>query len=449
MLRGGDVVLVAVSGGADSVALLDVLRGLAPELGLRLRVAHVNHGLRAESDADAAFVADLCARWDLPLQVERVTVERTPGTGWEGLEAAARRARHAALGRAAVAVGADRIATGHTADDQAETVLMRLLEGAGPRGLGGIAPVRGLYVRPLLDVSHAVIEAHLRAHGIGWVEDASNRDPRFVRNRMRADVLPFLAAHLDPAIAGRLAGGAEMARGLVAALERQAHALVARLGTRDADGVVLPAHTLTDLSDELGAEVLRAAAEILGAGGARRAPVERALRRVLDPAHPRAARLGPLVCERSGRWVRVGPPARPGLATRDWVVPGALDLPEIDARLDARVVARADGWKPAGEAHRVAFDADRLPGRLTVRSRRIGDRFLPWGAPGERRLKTVLIDAGVPRWRRARVPLVEAGGDIIWVAGVRRGRAAPVTDTTRRILDVTLVSPLAVSRPRE
>ncbi|HEU5189951.1 MAG TPA: tRNA lysidine(34) synthetase TilS [Methylomirabilota bacterium] len=449
MLRGGDVVLVAVSGGADSVALLDVLRALTPGLDLRLHAAHVNHGLRPESGADEAFVADLCRRWDIPLQVQRVEIERAPGAAWEGLEAAARQARHAALRRAAAVVGAHRIATGHTADDQAETVIMRLLEGAGPRGLGGIAPVRGVYMRPLLEVPRAAIEAHLRARGIDWVEDGSNRDPRFLRNRVRADVLPFLAARLDPAIATRLADGAAAARALVAELEDEARAVLARLGTREADGVVLPVRALGALPGELGAEVLRAAAETLGAGGARRAPGERALRRVLDPVRPRAARLGALVCERSGRWVRVGPPAGRVLVTREWGVPGALGLPEIDASLDARRVDRPADWKPAADVRRAAFDADRLPDRLTVRARRVGDRFLPWGAPGERRLKTFLIDAGVPRWRRAGVPLVEAGGDIIWIAGIRRGRAAPVTDATRRILEVTLVSPLAVSAARE
>jgi tRNA(Ile)-lysidine synthase len=445
MLRGGDVVLAAVSGGADSVALLDVLRVLAPGLGLRLHAAHVNHGLRPESGADEAFVTGLCRRWDIPLHAQRVEIERTPGAEWEGLEAAARQARHAALRRAAAAVGADRIATGHTEDDQAETVVMRLLDGAGPRGLGGIAPVRGAYVRPLLEVSRAAIEAHLRAREIGWVEDGSNRDLRFVRNRVRADVLPFLAARLDPAIAARLTAGAAVARALVEALEAEARAVLGRLGTREPDGIVLPARALGALPGELAAEVLRAAAATLGAGGARRAPGERALRRVLDAVRPRAARLDALVCERSGRWVRVGPPAGRALVTREWVVPGALGLPEIGASLDARCLDRAADWAPTADAHRATFDADRLPARLTVRARRAGDRFWPWGASSERRLKSFFIDAGVPRWRRAGVPLVEAGRDIIWVAGVRRGRAAPVTHATRRILEVTLVSPLAVS----
>ena len=449
MLRGGDVVLTAVSGGADSVALLDVLRALAPELGLVLYAVHVDHGLRAESGADAAFVADLCRSWGLPLRVERAEVARRPGEGWDGTEAAARRARYAAFRRAAAAVGAHRVATGHTADDQAETVVMRLLDGAGPRGLGGIAPVRGPYVRPLLDTPRAAALAHLVARGIAWVEDATNRELRFVRNRVRADVLPFLAERLDPGMSAWLAHASARARALVAALEGEAADVLARLGSREAEGIVLPTRPLSALSGDLAAEVLRAAAAVLGEGGARRAHGERALRRALDPLRPRAARLGRLVCERSGRWIRVGPVAVPGLAARGWSLPGTLALPEIDVGLEARCFIRDPGWMPERAADRVAFDADRLPTAVIVRARRPGDRFLPWGAPTERRLKTFLIDAGVPRWRRARIPLLEAAGEIIWVAGLRRGRAAPVIDATRRILEVTLRSPLAMPATQE
>ncbi|HKZ04997.1 MAG TPA: tRNA lysidine(34) synthetase TilS, partial [Methylomirabilota bacterium] len=250
MLRGGDVVLAAVSGGADSVALLHVLRALAPELGLTLRVVHVDHGLRAESGADAAFVAGLCRAWDVPLRVARVEVVRDGAAGWDGLEAAARRARYGAFRRAAEEVGATRVATGHTADDQAETVLMRLLEGAGPRGLGGIAPVRGAHVRPLIETRRSEVEAYLRAHGIEWVEDATNRDPRFLRNRVRGDVLPFLAARLDPGIVARLGDGAARARALVAELEREARAALVRVSAREADSIVLPAAALARMPEE-------------------------------------------------------------------------------------------------------------------------------------------------------------------------------------------------------
>jgi tRNA(Ile)-lysidine synthase len=445
MLRGGEIVLAAVSGGADSVALLHVLRAVAPELGLSLRAVHVDHGLRAESGADAAFVAALCRVWDVPLRVARVDVVRGAAGGGDGLEAAARRARYAAFRRAAEEAGAARVATGHTADDQAETVLMRLLEGAGPRGLGGIAPVRGAYVRPLIETRRGEVEAYLRAHGIEWVEDATNRDPRFLRNRVRGDVLPFLAARLDPGIVARLGEGAARARALVAELERDAREALARLGVREAESIVLPASALASMPEEHGAELLRAAAAALGDGGPRRAAGERALRRALDLRRPRAARIGRLVCERSGRWIRVGPAARRELAERRWPVPGTLALPEIDAELEARCHERgAPAW-PARDSGRALFDADQLPALLTVRARRVADRFRPWGGPDERRLKTFLIDEGVPRWRRGCVPLVEAGGEIIWVAGLRRGCAAPVTDGTRRILEMTLRTPLAVS----
>jgi tRNA(Ile)-lysidine synthase len=446
MLRGGDVVLAAVSGGADSVALLDVLRALAPELGFTLQAVHVDHGLRAESAADVAFVADLCRVWDVPLRVERVEVARRPGEGWEGTEAAARRARYAAFRRAAAAVGAHRVATGHTADDQAETVVMRLLEGR-PRGARRHRPVRGPYVRPLYAAAVARVRIWPRAASSGW------RTPpiatfRFVRNRVRTDVLPFLAERLDPGMSAWLAQASARARPPRRARGRGRDVL-ARLGSREAEGFVLPARPLSALSGDLGAHVLRAAAAALGEGGARRAHGERALRRALDPLRPRAARFGRLVCERSGRWIRVGPVAVPGLAACAWSLPGTLALPEIDARLEARCSIRDAGWVPERAADRVVFDADRLPAAVIVAGAPPATASLPWGAPAERRLKTFLIDAGVPRWRRARVPLLEAAGEIIWVVGLRRGRAAPVTDTTRRILEVTLRSPLAMPATQE
>jgi len=474
MLRGGEAVLVAVSGGADSVALLDVLRALAPSLGLTLHAVHVDHGLRPESAADAAFVTDLCRAGGVPLRVERVEIARPgPGGAWDGLEAAARRARYAAFRSAAAATGAVCVATGHTADDQAETVVMRLLDGAGPRGLGGIAPMRGPYIRPLLETRRYLIEAHLLARGIGWRDDASNADPRFLRNRIRHDVLPFLVATWDADAVEWLTGGAARARALEAALETAARAIVAALGRPVSGAIVLPARELERLPGDLAAEVLRAAAAGLGGGGAQRAAGERALRCVLAAGRPRAARLGRLRCERSGPWVRVGAATGADLRERAWEVPGELALPELGNRLSARCFVRPAGWVPARDPVRAEFDADRVPAHLTVRARRAGDRFLPWGGrveggpgeggsmeggsmeggpvegvPVERRLKSFLIAAGVPRWERSRIPLLEADGEIIWVAGLRRGRAAPVTEDTRRILEVTLASPLAVPGAR-
>jgi tRNA(Ile)-lysidine synthase len=438
MLRGGEAVLVAVSGGSDSVALLDVLGVLRESLGLTLTVVHVHHGLRPEADAEAEGVRRLCERLGVACHVERVTVRRAPP--WDGLEAESRRARHAALERVARVVGAARIATGHTADDQAETVLMRLLQGAGPRGLGGIAPVRGPLIRPLIETRRPAIEEYLGGRGLTWAEDPSNRDVRFLRNRIRHDLLPFMAELTGASVVEALGRSAAAARAVVTDLEERARAELVRLATRDGAGWSLDVGALAERPIELAAEVLRQAAALLGETRPLRGPAQRALRRLLGEAQPRrAARLGRLAVERSGRRLRVGPVALPALVARVWPVPGALELPEINARLGARIVARTGDYTVPRAPGRAAFDADALPSALAVRARRRGDVFSPFGAPALRRLKSFLIDAGVPRWQRPRTPLVEAGGEIIWVAGVRRGSIAPVTATTTRVLELALL----------
>lgn len=438
MLRGGEAVLVAVSGGSDSVALLDVLGVLRESLGLTLTVVHVHHGLRPEADAEAEGVRRLCERLGVACHVERVTVRRAPP--WDGLEAESRRARHAALERVARVIGAARIATGHTADDQAETVLMRLLQGAGPRGLGGIAPVRGLLIRPLIETRRPAIEEYLGGRGLTWAEDPSNRDVRFLRNRIRHDLLPFMAELTGASVVDALGRSAAAARAVVADLEERARAELAHLATRDGAGWSLDVGSLAERPIELAAEVLRQAAALLGETRPLRGPAQRALRRLLGEAPPRrAARLGRLAVERSGRRLRVGPVALPALVARVWPVPGALELPEINARLGARIIARTGDYTVPRAPGRAAFDADALPSALAVRARRRGDVFSPFGAPALRRLKSFLIDAGVPRWQRPRTPLVEAGGEIIWVAGIRRGSIAPVTAATTRVLELALL----------
>jgi len=437
MLRGGETVLAAVSGGADSVALLHVLHSLAGEWAWTLHAVHVHHGLRPEADADAAFVRDLCAQLGVALHVERVVVRQGPP--WEGLEAEARRARYRAFRDVAQRIGAHRVATAHTADDQAETVLMRLLEGAGPRGLAGIARARGLYVRPLLDVRRAQVEAYLRGRGVPWVDDQSNFDTRMLRNRIRHEVLPFLTRVVEPSLVERLCRSATLVRSMVEDLEAAAVRELRRLGREEAGGWVLPMPELGSLPRELAAETVRQAARALGHPGSMRGHAQRALRRLLVSAStPGVLRAGGLMVERSGRWLRVGPERLPSLRSHDFPVPGELSLPEIGLVLEARSFPRHERYVMPRGTQLVAFDADALPPRLQVRPRRRGDRFAPFGGPVERRLKSFLIDAGVPRWERERVPLLEAAGDIIWVAGLRRGQAAPIRPETRRILEVTL-----------
>ena len=202
----GRSIAVACSGGVDSITLAHALHQLADRARLRVSIAHVNHSLRgAESDADEAFVSDFAASLAVPCESERVdpralvqgaAASRSRPT----VQEAARRLRADALRRLAARLGADRIATAHTADDQAETVLLRLLRGSGPEGLGGIPEQSpdGKLVRPLLRVSRADVLAHARVHGLGWREDPSNANPHYARARLRADWVPGLTRHFNP-----------------------------------------------------------------------------------------------------------------------------------------------------------------------------------------------------------------------------------------------------------
>ena len=435
MLAGGEVVVIAVSGGADSVALLHTLVTLAPAWRLRLHGLHVDHGLRPDSARDGVFVRALGARLGVPVEV--VAVDVGPGS----VEDAARAARYAALHAYAARLGAARIALGHTADDQAETVLMRLLAGAGVRGRAGIPPVRGTIIRPLIERRRTDVLAALEIAGLDWLEDPTNDDPKFLRNRVRHELLPLLAGAWEPDVVARLNRVARDAREAIDTLDREASAALQRLATAEPDAVTLSRAALAALPRPVAAEVLRQAAARLGSRAPLRAWGHRGLRRVLaTPAPRRPFRLGGVVVEVSGDRIRVATDVPAPLRERTLAVPGRVELPEIGAALEARLVATPGYAVPRG-ARVVAFDAAALPRVLAVRPRRRGDRFRPFGG-GERRLKSFLIDAKIPRWERTRLPLVEADGQILWLAGLRRAAIAPVTPAVHEVVELRFI-PLA------
>jgi tRNA(Ile)-lysidine synthase len=432
MLAGGEAVLVAVSGGADSVALLHVLATLTPSLSLRLSVAHVDHQLRPESPQDAEFVRALAGRLGLPIDVVAVDVPRRGS-----VEAGAREARYGALEATATRAGADRIAVGHTADDQAETVMMRLFAGAGPRGLAGIPPIRGRIIRPLIAARRADVVAELERVGLRWIEDPSNRDGRFFRNQIRHAILPLVSKY-NPGIVAALNRTAALARQTLGTVERLAAAELARSATIEPHAITLPLDRLQALPSGVATEVLRQAAERLGGRAPLRAWAHRGLRRLIgEPPPQRPFKLGGLAAEVSAGCLRLARRSPPAVTPRELLVPGMTALPETGLAVHAAVFEAAEYDVPRG-GRVVAFDAERLSRPLIVRARRRGDRFVPFGSVA-RRLKEFLISAKVPRWERDVLPLVEANGEIVWVAGVRRGEAAPVTPATTQILELALV----------
>src|SRR4051812_34304969 len=213
LIRPGARVLAAVSGGSDSVALVHILRALAEARELILvGVAHFNHQLRHAADDDERFVADLALSLGLPFLADREDVSARARREHRSIEDAARAARHAFFERARAASAADVVALGHTRDDQAETVLLRLTRGAGPRGLGGMHPKNGAIVRPLLDSRRHDLRSWLADHSLSFVEDESNLDVSIPRNRVRAELMPLLERRFNPAIVDALADHADLSR---------------------------------------------------------------------------------------------------------------------------------------------------------------------------------------------------------------------------------------------
>ncbi|MGH7319885.1 MAG: tRNA lysidine(34) synthetase TilS, partial [Candidatus Rokuibacteriota bacterium] len=450
LLRPGDRILAAVSGGPDSVALLHVLVCLRSEYHLEVGVCHVHHGLRPEADRDAAFVRGLAAQLGCPVTIEHVTVPRDAG---RSLEEAARASRYAALERAARPFRATRIALGHTADDQAETVLMRVLQGAGPRGLSGMPIRRGRLIRPLLDVNRATVGAHLAAHGLPAVDDATNRDPKFLRNRIRHELLPLLVAQGWLRIGDALRRTARASRETVEALETLLAPRLAALLTGTPGGVTISLALLQGLPPGATKGLLRLAILRLASHGQLRGGLRAhhltALARLLEaPAGARVRLPGALIVERTREalWITTSAPlpaavplAMPG-ETRLWA--------GLRLIADARSPGEAGPPDPTRE---VRFDAGGLPATIEVRPWRSGDRIMPFGGEQPIRVTRLLAAAGAARSARSRWPLLvgrgPSGEEVLWVIGVRRGGAAPMRPDTRTMLRIRAIAdPLPVQK---
>jgi len=452
LLRPDDRVLVAVSGGPDSVCLVMVLyemqqRGVLP--GLDLHVAHVNYGLRgAESEKDEAYVRDLGKTLNLPAHVERVHLVPRPG---QTVQSQARDSRYAFFARMRRECGLTAVATGHTADDQAETVLLWLLRGSGTRGLAGIPVQRGDgIIRPLLGVTRAQVLDYLASRGIVYRTDASNATRVYRRNQIRHEIMPLLRT-FNPRIVEGLARAAEILAAEAALLDDLELERWKTVVKDIAPGrVVLQGERLAQEPLGLQRRLIRRALSMVrgSAAGLTFRHVGDILARVVGAGRGGKLDLpGGIVVERDGALVTVG---RSGVQERagagaNWAtgaplsVPGAVQLGEEGPRLLALegcepVKGRADGRSV------LVVDADRLGGPLTVRNWRPGDWFCPSGLQGHRKkLQDFFVDQKVPRTRRAEVPLAVTPAGIVWVVGYRGDERFLAGQATTRVVTLKLV----------
>ena len=420
LLKAGDRVGVAVSGGADSVALLRVLLDLRKDLGIVLSVVHFNHCLRAEeSDADERFVAELAQRHRLEFHRESAEVKRYAGEKHLSLEAAARRLRYQFFERLLQQDAVNCVATGHTLDDQAETVLLRVVRGAGTRGLAGIYPKRkaasGCIIRPLLGVRRYALEAYLQSIHQDWCEDGSNRDLRFARNRIRHGILPRLERALNPAVREALAELSDLSRAEESYWEGLAAQKLPQVFAFQSPAGVFRAQ-LTGFPLALRRRLVRAGAEALGLNLEFK-HVEDILA-VADGAADGAALPHGWQALRLGDEVRLQREVKE--APRDYEyalpVPGKVVIPEAGIVLEAALIAALTGYN-----REQYLDRSVLSQPLRVRNWRPGDRFWPAHTKAPKKIKELLQDKHVLGSEKKLWPVITSGEQIVWM----RGFAAP------------------------
>ena len=436
----GETLVVAVSGGVDSMVLLDILDRLRPQLGLQLHVAHLDHQLRAESPLDRDFVAADAVRRGLPCTCAQEDVSAYARQEGLSLEDAGRRLRYQFLDRVARNVGALKVALGHHADDQAETVLLRLLRGSGATGLKGM--VRdGRYLRPLMAWHRPSIEIYAREADLAFREDASNRDLRFVRNRVRHKLIPLLERSYNPAISRVLARTAEVLRAEDHFLEKMTQDAVETVVKEwTKTKIILDSQRLLDYHIAIRRRIVR---ELLQGLSAREGPFDfaqvEAILELADKPCSGLCEFADIQAQNVGQVLILRRGCQPPISV-DLKMPGRTALPERAWVVEARLLRSCEfaALKSTLGGNRVAFDARLMEQRLQMRSLQTGDRFQPLGMEGHKKLSDFLIDCKWPRILRDEILLLTCPDEIVWVAGLRPSHRFRVCEHTREILLVEL-----------
>ncbi|PRR73908.1 tRNA lysidine(34) synthetase TilS [Neomoorella humiferrea] len=439
LLEPGDKVVVGVSGGPDSLALLHVLNTLREEFCCTLHVAHLNHCLRPDAEADAEYVRKLAAEWGLEATIEGRDVAAYQRAKHLSLEEAAREVRYSFLQEVAAAVGATKIAVGHQADDQAETVLLNLLRGSGLTGLKAMVPRRGQIIRPLLFISREEIEEYCQRQGINPRRDFTNEDLTLRRNKIRHLLLPFLAREFNPAIIRALSRTAVILQEeeeILAGLAKEAFNGLLKEKDRDGKNLVLNRQKMLTMPVGLQRRVLRLAASALGrtvdfeqVEGAREAALRGGV--ISWPGHLKVeARETELV------FILPQEKARFDGFFHYLQVPGLTPIPEAGWAIRAEVTAPPSVF--SGGEDEAWLDWDKIHRPLIVRNWRPGDKFHPLGMVGRKKLQDFFSDIRFPVARRRLVPVIVCGEHIAWVAGLRLADDFKITPATRRALHLKL-----------
>jgi len=444
MLAAGDRVGIAVSGGADSIALLRVLANLASEYALELSVLHLNHGIRGgEADRDEAFVREMAATMGIPFEAERISIPDLRRERGGSLEDLCRDERYAFFERMVRRKGLDRIALGHTLTDQTETVLMRFLRGSGLEGLKGFLPIRdGIYIRPLMEVRRDEIISFLTDNDIPYVTDSSNRDETYLRNRIRGTLIPELKAYYNLRLEENIGRTAEILRLEDDFIGESVSRTIAAWNIdRDAPRLSLPKlnelhpalmwrliKTLLEahspLKNGIGYHHVKAVVDLIESpepGAQADLPFNLTARREYDD----------LIIETKGE-----SPADPDFSY-EVRIPGSVDIAETGGRITFDLVGTNEA--DPRSSNPVFMDCGAISFPLVVRNIRRGDRIQPLGMAGTKKVAAVLMDEKVPKIRRRSLPLLVDRESVLWVPGLRMSDRVKITDTTEKVVKAEII----------
>ena len=458
MLEPGDRLVVAVSGGPDSVALLSILACLSQELNFSLQVAHLNHMFRAkEAEEDALYVKELAKKFSLPITVRKRNVLAFIKRKHLSPEEGARQVRYKFLQDVAEKAGANKIALGQTADDQVETVLMWMLRGSGLKGLAGIPAVRPLenclIIRPLIEVNRSEIKDYLREESLRVQVDASNLKPVYLRNKIRLKLIPLLARDYNPNIKSVLSGMSQILRADEECLNEVQERTFKRIVRVKGDNrVEINLISLRRLHLSMQRRILRRSIELVK--GNLRGITLNHLREVLNIVNQ--GRTGSevhlpkdIAVKRSYQKVLISQDRESKVSVKysyQLPIPGETEIEEVNitlrsSLLNRRSIGGVGELRKSSSSKKAYFDLNEIEPPLMIRNRRRGDRFQPMGMRGRKSLKEFFIDEKIPREERERTPLLvqRKGRDILWVVGHRRAEKAKVSQRTKRVLKVEIL----------
>ncbi|MBI5252624.1 MAG: tRNA lysidine(34) synthetase TilS [Desulfomonile tiedjei] len=442
MIEPGSMVVIAVSGGPDSTALMRILSSLTSQLDFGIVVAHLDHALRADSFADAEFTAHAAADLGLPCRIKRVDVRALAADRSMSLEEAGRMARYEFFAEVAEEFSASTIATAHHLDDEIETFFLRIFRGSSIQGLQGIRPAHRRIIRPFIRTTRSEILNYAESQSIEYRTDPTNLETTTDRNFIRGRVLPCVRERF-PSFKKPLERTMELLRqeeDYVAGLAEQ---LYKETVTQKESGLSLNITRLREAHTVLVSRVILSALYKVCGQQVRvgRVHIKSATSLVYSAKPSGSVTLpGNLFLRRNYEELLIATKRPEAFETRHQIEitgPGVYEFPPSGFKIRIRLAVRREhDPKDADGKHRAVFDAKNAAFPLILRSTLTGDRFHPWGMGGSRKLKKIFIDLKIPRDQRKSIPLLVKDGEILWIAGVRRGRGARVTPKTSQVLEV-------------